>query len=204
MSSRRWENSRWQCSLLCVLYVLCFAFFAPAQYRFDTWTTDNGLPHNSIWDIVQTQDGYLWFATGQGLVRFDGVRMTVFDKNSKPGITGNRVFVLYEDRAGNLWAGTEDNGLCRYRDGAFTCWTVKDGLPGRRVDRIDEDNAGTIWIYTNEGVAVWRNNQLTKVDTASGENLKNLIPSKEEFYNRFRTGAWRRGDEGWQRFSKGA
>jgi ligand-binding sensor domain-containing protein len=53
---------------------------AEAQYRFDHWTADNGLPQNSVRDIVQTGDGYLWFTTFDGLVRFDGVRFTVSTK----------------------------------------------------------------------------------------------------------------------------
>ncbi len=51
-----------------------------AQYRFDHWTADNGLPQNSVRDIVQTRDGYLWLTTFDGLVRFDGVRFTVFSR----------------------------------------------------------------------------------------------------------------------------
>lgn len=40
---------------------------AAAQYRFDSWTTDNGLPQNSIRSIIQTRDGYLWLTTLRGL-----------------------------------------------------------------------------------------------------------------------------------------
>ncbi len=47
--------------------------------QFDSWTTENGLPQNSVNDILQTRDGYLWLATHGGLVRFDGVRFVVFD-----------------------------------------------------------------------------------------------------------------------------
>ena len=53
---------------------------AIAQYHFDSWTTDNGLPQNSIFSIIQTRDGYLWMSTFDGLVRFDGVQFKVFDK----------------------------------------------------------------------------------------------------------------------------
>ncbi|MDQ3258498.1 MAG: hypothetical protein M3R15_32220 [Acidobacteriota bacterium] len=54
--------------MLC--FCLCFGFIeARAQYRFDHWTADNGLPQNSARDIVQTQDEYLWLATFDGLVR---------------------------------------------------------------------------------------------------------------------------------------
>ncbi len=64
-------------NLVVLLACACW-LTAPAQYRFDHWTADNGLPQNSVRDIVQTRDGYLWLATLDGLVRFDGVRFTVF------------------------------------------------------------------------------------------------------------------------------
>lgn len=51
-----------------------------AQCRFDHWTADNGWPHNSVRDIVQTRDGYLRPATFDGLASFDGVRFTVLGR----------------------------------------------------------------------------------------------------------------------------
>ena len=63
---------------------------ATAQYRFDSWTTDNGLPQNSISSIIQTRDGYLWMTTFDGLVRFDGVQFKVFDKGNTRGLSTNR------------------------------------------------------------------------------------------------------------------
>jgi ligand-binding sensor domain-containing protein len=73
-----------------------------AQYRFDHWTSDTGLPQNIIRAIHQTPDGYLWLATLDGLVRFDGVRFTVFNRMNSPGINSNRFIALYEDRDGAL------------------------------------------------------------------------------------------------------
>lgn len=93
---------------------------ARAASRFDSWTSDNGLPQNSVYTILQTRDGYLWFTTLNGLVRYDGARFTVFDKSNSPGITSNRFTTLYEDAVGTLWAGTEENGLTRYKGGVFT------------------------------------------------------------------------------------
>ena len=52
---------------------------AQAQYRFDHWTADNGLPQNSVRDIVQTRDGYLWLTMLDSLLCFDGGRLTVFN-----------------------------------------------------------------------------------------------------------------------------
>lgn len=54
---------------------------------FDSWTTDNGLPQNSISSIIQTRDGYLWMTTFDGLVRFNGVQFKVFDKSNTKGLS---------------------------------------------------------------------------------------------------------------------
>src|SRR5436190_20244229 len=69
-------------SLCCLLiYFLSPAALATA-FRFESWTSDKGLPQNSVYSILQTRDGYIWFTTLGGLVRYDGVRFTVFDRSN--------------------------------------------------------------------------------------------------------------------------
>ncbi|HXI29918.1 MAG TPA: two-component regulator propeller domain-containing protein, partial [Vicinamibacterales bacterium] len=125
---------------------------ASAQSRFDIWTTENGLPQNSVNDIVQTRDGYLWLATFGGLVRFDGFRFVVFDR-STDGIRGQRVYSLHEDRTGTLWAGTEDGLLIRYRAGRFTTFGEEQGLPQARAMTIEESEDGVLWVNFPDVVA---------------------------------------------------
>ncbi len=52
---------------------------ALTQFARDAWTSDQGLPQNSVNAIVQSPDGYLWLATQEGVARFDGARFVVFD-----------------------------------------------------------------------------------------------------------------------------
>lgn len=122
-----------------------------AQYRFDSWTTDNGLPQNSISSIVQTRDGYLWIATFDGLVRFDGVQFKVFDKSNTRGLSTNRFTALYEDKNGTLWAGTSDGGLTRYRDGVFTSSAVLEGVPEGPVLSFSHDLMGELLVNIGDG-----------------------------------------------------
>ena len=51
-----------------------------SQYGLQTWQTDSGLPQNSVRAILQTRDGYLWFATREGIARFDGIDFTVYNR----------------------------------------------------------------------------------------------------------------------------
>lgn len=108
-----------------------------AQYRFDHFSTSNGLPQNTVSAITQTRDGYLWFGTYDGLVRYDGVRFTIFDKGNTPGIGNNQFVSLHEDARGTLWAGTVGGGFVRYRDGVFVSVTTEEDVAAR------SENAGT-------------------------------------------------------------
>jgi signal transduction histidine kinase/ligand-binding sensor domain-containing protein len=120
-------------------------------YRFDAWTTDTGLPQNSIYSILQTRDGYLWFTTLDGLVRYDGVQFTVFNKGNTRGIESNRFNSLLEDREGTLWIGTEDGGLTRYKDGSFRTFTTRDGLPGNWILSLHNETGGRLLVSTDRG-----------------------------------------------------
>jgi len=144
--------SRQACGLL-LIYLLA-TVPAAAQYRpyrFDHWTTDDGLPQNTVTSVVQTRDGYLWMTTLDGLARFDGVRFTVFDKSNSKGINSNRFLRLYEADDGALLVAVEDGGLTVYRNGIFTTYTTADGLPSNQVLEFFPDFDGEPVIATMKG-----------------------------------------------------
>src|SRR5580698_9253935 len=82
-----------------------------AHYSVKTWTTDEGLPQNSVIAMTQTRDGYLWLGTLRGLARFDGVRFTKFDEDNTPELKSSRIVRLFEDSKSNLWIGTDTAGV---------------------------------------------------------------------------------------------
>src|SRR4051812_7492744 len=90
----------------------------PANYSVRDWDTEDGLPHNSVKQLIQTRDGYLWVGTSYGLARFDGLTFTVFNKNNTPEMHTSVVSALAETADGSLWIGTS-SGLLRYREGRF-------------------------------------------------------------------------------------
>ncbi|NOT62643.1 MAG: hypothetical protein HOP19_20750 [Acidobacteria bacterium] len=142
---------------------VCLMTTAQAQYRFDSWTTAEGLPQNSVTALVQTRDGYLWFTTIDGLVRFDGLRFTVFDRGNTLAITSNRFLCLYEDASGVLWAGTEYGGLLRYRHGEFSALTTAQGLPSNNIEEIRGNAAGGVYVRYPGGYGWWREGRFTAV-----------------------------------------
>jgi ligand-binding sensor domain-containing protein len=134
----------------------------------DVWDTDRGLPQNTVLSILQSRDGYIWFGTELGLVRFDGVRFTVFDKSNVPALRSNVVDALLEGRNGDIWIGTIGGGLTRYSRGSFTTFGAKDGLANDTVLSLLEDRAGNLWIGTEGGLNHFSNGRFSTFDVKNG------------------------------------
>jgi signal transduction histidine kinase/ligand-binding sensor domain-containing protein len=143
-------------------------------YQFDHWTTDDGLPQNAVNAILQTRDGYLWLATYDGLVRFDGLKFTVFNRGNTKGIRGNRFDMLFENRQGALWAVTDDNWLVKYEGGAFTTYPPQNGWPSWLVVGIDEDEAGNVQVLSRNGIAKWKDGRFAT------DTVQNLMPTPSD------------------------
>ncbi len=152
------------------LFLLLFTSNSRGQYRFDLWTADDGLPQNSVNDIIQTRDSYIWLATYGGLVRFDGVHFTVFDRANSPGLISNRLTVLYQDRSGDLWIGADDAGLTRLHNGVFTSFGTESGLFSGWVRGITSDPSGDLLVLLKPGVTRLRTGRFERVNTGAFPN----------------------------------
>ena len=125
---------------------------ALTQYTRTAWTQADGLPQDTIRAITQTQDGYLWLGTDEGLARFDGYEFVIFTKDDS-ALPSNSITALWAGQSGALWIGTP-NGLTRYLNRRFTTFTTKDGLPDNAITSLMEDHAGALWIAA--GVSLTR------------------------------------------------
>src|ERR1700684_1777546 len=67
-----------------------------ASYGRQAWVLEDGLPQNTVLTPHQSRDGVIWLGTEGGLVRFDGNRFQVFDRNSSPALPGNDVRCLLQ------------------------------------------------------------------------------------------------------------
>jgi len=130
------------------------------EYTHDVWQVENGLPHDAVQAITQTKDGYLWLGTEQGLVRFDGVRFTVFNRKNTPALKIDYARALYADLDGTLWIGTASGGLVQLRNGIFQSVASQEELPRRIVNAIVRDGQGNLWVGTNGGLCQLRGEKL--------------------------------------------
>jgi ligand-binding sensor domain-containing protein/signal transduction histidine kinase len=124
------------------------------------WSSENGLPQNSVHQILQTRDGYLWIATEGGVARFDGIQFAVFNQENTAEFTSNDTCCLAEDGRGGLWIGTSD-GLLRFASGAFRRYTTADGLPSAVVESLALADDGFPLILTAGGLAKYDGEKFT-------------------------------------------
>ncbi len=137
------------------------------HYGHDVWDSDAGLPQNSVQVILQTHDGYFWLGTQEGLVRFDGVRFTVFDTRNTPALKDDWVQALCETRDGTLWIGTL-TGLARRRNGRFEQVGEGTDLERALIGSLLETRDGTLWIGSSAGLAHVRGDKLTVLTESDG------------------------------------
>ena len=120
------------------------------QYSLTSWQTDEGLPQNTVRDLAQTADGYLWVGTQAGLVRFDGARFEVLGRTTHPEVFQNQhIYSLAVDRDDTLWIGTNGGGLVRHHAGELERLDL--ALPTGRITDLAPAADGTLWIGTYGG-----------------------------------------------------
>ena len=152
------------------------------HYVHKVWQTKDGLPENAINTLTQTPDGYLWIGTQEGLVRFDGVQFTVFDKRSAPAIRKNFITRVFAASDSTLWIGTNGGGVVTYRDGDFKRIPLPNERLEKLVTRFCEDNQGRIWIGTGNGLVRYENGKaevVTIPGLPSYPNIRSLAADRK-------------------------
>jgi ligand-binding sensor domain-containing protein/serine phosphatase RsbU (regulator of sigma subunit) len=140
--------------------VMCNLLFAQtSQMRFKRISIDDGLSQVCVNHILQDKKGFMWFATQDGLNRYDGYTFTVYKPNpSNPNsLSNNVVKSLFEDNEGIIWIGTAGGGLNRFdpETETFTSYMYdpfsKTSLSNNDVYSIYEDTHGNFWVGTFGG-----------------------------------------------------
>ncbi|MFT4924234.1 MAG: signal transduction histidine kinase/ligand-binding sensor domain-containing protein [Phenylobacterium sp.] len=127
--------------------------------RFDRLSIADGLSQNTVYSISQDNKGFMWFATMDGLNRYDGYEFKVYRNNPTDpwSLSENNLRCLYLDSGGNLWIGTLGGGLNRYDADSDSFIRYQHdpsdpfSLSHNSVRSIHEDNQGAIWVGTLNG-----------------------------------------------------
>lgn len=130
-----------------------------------TWTTRQGIPHNTINAIAQTPDGYLWLATWEGIARFNGHRFRLFERGPVTGLPDAGVLSLSVDEEGRLLAAGARGGLSLY-DGRQ--WQPLSTAP-TMITHAVIDRHRQLWLAT-QGAGVIRR-ELDQADRMAAQEI---------------------------------
>lgn len=149
------------------VYLLFSPFLLDAQTRIphsqfviERWSVNDGLPVNNVLKLHQSSDGYLWMATLDGLVQFDGMQFKVYQTINYPDLPTNRFVKLMEGPDGSLWIVSEQKFLIRFKNDEFTHIRNSDGLNGDYVHDIHLADSGYLWFGTDQGISFFDGEQI--------------------------------------------
>lgn len=134
------------CSRLCAGTIL-----SDAGYAITVWQTEDGLSQNSVTTISQSEDGYIWIGTYDGLSRFDGVRFQNYNAVNTPELQDSRIVSLHVDRQDRLWIGHDSGRLTSFQKGGFIDWKLKNVSTDQKIVALTTDRAGQLWWLARNG-----------------------------------------------------
>lgn len=189
---RGWAGApaRWCAGLL-----LCAGLAAAAQAQqdgntFRRYGPEQGLSHPSVLDIWQDRDGFMWFATEDGLNRFDGRTFKVYrhDPADSTSLSENWVMTLVGDPSGDFWVGTRNRGLNRFvrREQRFVRYPFGeaeggDGFPSGQINTLVL-SGNTLWAGIDRA-------GITRLDLAQ-ERAVYYDPASEQYAGLGGGGVW--------------
>jgi ligand-binding sensor domain-containing protein len=104
--------------------------YPPRSVQFTQITRSDGLSQSAIHAIMQDSNGYMWLGTQEGLNRYDGYEMVVYenDVTDRDSLSHDWIWSLFSDQQGNVWVGTNGGGLNRFdaRQNRFTRFIFND------------------------------------------------------------------------------
>ncbi len=142
---------------------------AASPFSVKSWSVEEHLPRSSVISVIQSHDGYLWLATINGLVRFDGNQFTVFNQFNTPGLTSDQIVYLFEDSRSNLWVGTASSGLLKIKDGQVQSFGSDTATAP--LTYAYEDHATNVWFWMDGHVLCDHNGQMDFHPPASTQPL---------------------------------
>ncbi len=147
------------------------------QYQITYWTSEQGLPQNTVLSLLQSAQGYLWIGTRYGLARFDGVRMT--DYSAELGgedAAEMDVRGLAEDGDGRLWMHT-GAGLVSYYGGRIYRCPITNAPFSGPILQICANRGEGLWLGYPRGLGHWRRGEIGATFHLGSEPLTGYDPA---------------------------
>lgn len=136
--------------IILIFWICCVAKINSQTPSYYHYTSSDGLASSTVYDIIQDKDGFMWFATANGLSKFDGIRFK--NLQTKDGLNSNSIISLAENKLGDLFIGTFEKGINVLKNGKIeNYFSEKNGknltISYILIDSL-ESAKQTIYAYT--------------------------------------------------------
>jgi hypothetical protein len=141
---------------LLIFFLFFQQFVVAQQFNYTNISTAQGLPCSEIYDILQDKKGYMWFATDQGVARYDGKEFTTY--TTADGLLDNTVFRMAEDSKGRIWFASQSNELCYWQNDSIYKSILSDLFRSKVSTSQDVtynffiDSSDNLWLNTLSGI----------------------------------------------------
>ncbi len=135
------------------------------QYNYRHYTVRDGLASMAVYDVMQDEAGYLWFATTEGVTRFDGYQFEVFTTDN--GLPANDVLGLWEAKPGDIWMLCFRKGLAVFENDTILSVALKLPLDDLPIKSFVPDTLGNIWLTTAKSdVVLYKDSVINRLSIA--------------------------------------
>ena len=151
-----------------LLWLLLGTVFTPGygqyQLAFNKINQTNGLSNDRVISIVKEKNGFVWIGTKNGLNRYDGNKIKIYNKQNS-ALSSNDIADLLIDDKGRIWIATFGGGVNVYApsEDKFTLFKnrVNDptAIPSNELNTLFQDSKGTIWLGTKNGISYFNEKQ---------------------------------------------
>jgi ligand-binding sensor domain-containing protein/serine phosphatase RsbU (regulator of sigma subunit) len=144
--------------------------YNPEENDFDQFVIEKMPLYFQIITLLEDSKGDFWFGTNHdGLYKYESQKDSFLFYNTRDGLANNVISTIFEDRYGNIWAGTWGGGISRLTGSRIQTFSTANGLPDSKIRCITEDVEGNILIGTNEnGLAIYKGDQFVSYSTKDG------------------------------------
>ena len=160
-----------------LLLVFLLTHTGTAQVAYHNFNSNDGLPSNEVYSVFQDHQGFLWFGTDHGVVKYNGYNFKTF--TTTDGLTDNTILEIKGDAENNIWFLTLSGGMCCFDGRKFTPHpqneTIKKLFDKRLPTSWEVLHNKQIWLgFVEEGFA--------KIDTDKVKifSLSDTIPDKND------------------------
>ncbi|RYD58324.1 MAG: hypothetical protein EOP56_05215 [Sphingobacteriales bacterium] len=161
--------------LLFLLLLLCACRILHAQ-EFEQISTRQGLPHNVVSSLYQDKEGYIWVGTYNGLCRYEGNKIKIFNNIFDSAQTQDwhqAIEIIFEDSHDNIWAGTKGGRICCFvrKDQTWKIFNTTSGS-SNAASCFFEDKSKRLWFGTMNGAVAFIHNDSIKTFKITNNTIR--------------------------------